>query len=117
MKRVSSEKKPCSRPASGRTSPRRSPRTNVLPSRTLRVRSDTGECIPRARERHGSKGTFVRGGDDVDVAILAHPGPAVPRGDPLEPAYRVAHPTLIMDEEASLPIDDELARRALGERD
>src|ERR1700733_13266899 len=98
MKRVSSEKKPCSRPSSARTSPSRSPSTNVLPSRTLRVRSDTRECSRRGWEHDRSKGMFVGGGNHVGVAILAHPGSAVPRSDPPQAPDCDSHLALVVDE-------------------
>ena len=116
MKRVSSEKKPCSRPSSARMSPSRSPTTNVLPSRTLRVRSDTRERPAAAWSRHGPVGALVGGGDDFDVAMLAHPVAAARaasiRGSM---ADRVGHRALVVDQEAGLPVDHELARGALRE--
>ena len=73
-----------------------------MPSRTLRS-AQTRASARAGPKRDSSTGTFVRGGDHVDVAMLAHPGSAVPRSDLLQPAYRLAHPALVMDEEASLP--------------
>ena len=52
----------------------------MLPSRTLRVRSDTSECKRRARKRRGSIGTCVRGGDHIDgtnVRFVGEVGGAV----------------------------------------
>src|SRR5271168_3160999 len=103
MKRVSSEKKPWSRPSSARTSPRRSPTTNVLPSRTLRIRSDTSEDPVGRRKRHGPIDLLVSGGDDFAIAMLTHPRSAVAGLDPRQMADRVCHRPLVVDQEAGLP--------------
>src|ERR1700733_7126258 len=100
MKRVSSEKKPCSRPPSERRSPRLSPTTNVLPSSTLSVRLGTNQRRLRCVERHRAVDTLVGRGDDVDVAMRGDPGSAATRGDGGEPADRGGHSLLVGDEVA-----------------
>ena len=110
MKRVSSEKKPCSRPSSARTSPSRSPTTKVLPSSTLRVRSDTrerrrdapgapptGRCARRRRRRRRRRNA-------------RSPRPGSPARDRWQPADGRGHRPLVVDEKARPAFDHELAQ-------
>jgi hypothetical protein len=70
-RRASCPMSPGTLASSVRTSPRRSATTNVLPSRTLKLRSDTREGPRGAPVRHRPVGSLVGGGDDINVAVLA----------------------------------------------
>src|SRR5579863_5284348 len=105
-------------------SPRRSPTTKVLPSRTLSVRSDK-RGGSRALVGYQAVGLLVGARDDVSVAVLGYPGAAVARGDAREVGDSGCHPQLVIYEEPRFPIEHELDggaltkgdhRRAAGER-
>src|SRR5271154_5708767 len=96
-------------------SPRRSLTTKGLPSRTLRVRSDNRHRL-RSRSRGGTVGGLVRPSYDVDVAVFCDPCSTVTRGDAPQAPDGRGHHRLVLDEEASLPIDHQLAGRSGGKR-
>ena len=73
--------------------------------------------IATRRERHGPVGALVGGGDDLAIAMLAHPVTAVTCIDSRQMADRVGHRPLVLDQESGPAIDHELTGRALRECD
>src|SRR4051812_28102797 len=106
--------------------------TNVLPSKTLNVRSSTASPLAGARdagrtaEREGAaaRGTPARrpgvdrlvGGRHPLDAVAVDDAVAARCGiDRAEPADRVCHLALVVDQEAVAAVDDDVRSRAFGE--